>query len=116
MSKGKKSMRSVLAVIVGVLLLPVLASCSVPNTQTHTGCVVTDKDRTSTSDGGSDMRVYSSCGTFQVADELLVGRFDSADVYAQIEVGRTYTFETGWWRIDWMSRFPNILSVKEVQQ
>lgn len=77
-------------------------------TTEHTACEVTDKDRTSNSEGKSSMRVYTSCGTFEVADSLFIGRWDSADVYADIEVGETYDFTVRGWRVGFLSHFPNI--------
>ena len=67
-----------------------LASAQYRNPQTHTACVVEDKDRTTTEDG-SDMRVYTSCGVFTVQDMLFSGEFDSADKYASLDTGKTYT-------------------------
>lgn len=61
---------------------------------THTGCVVTGKDRATGKDGRSSMRVYTSCGTFAVADSLLRWQFDSADEYARLTPGATYDLTT----------------------
>lgn len=73
------------------------------------GCVVTDKDRTSTSDGSSDMRVYTSnCGVFIIGDNVFTGTFDSADIYSNIEVGKTYDFKVTGKRISPLSVFPSI--------
>lgn len=77
-------------------------------------CTVTDKDRTRTSEG-SDMRVYTEdCGTLRVGDSLVQGVFDSADIYAQINPGEVYQFETVGHRIPILSRFPQIIEVKSV--
>lgn len=80
----------------------------------HSNCVVTDKDRTSKSNGGSDMRVYTeNCGNFTVADAWLKGEFSSSDTYAKIEPGHTYDFTTIGWRVPFFSMFPNILEAEE---
>jgi hypothetical protein len=79
---------------------------------THTDCVVSDKDRTTTSSGTSDARIYTdNCGVFQVADSWIKGEFNSADTYSDIEVGETYTFTTIGWRFGPLSMFPNIIEV-----
>lgn len=78
----------------------------------HNACVVEDKDRAGSSDGGSDMRVYTSCGVFAVKDSLWLARWDSADVYRSIEVGETYTLETAGWRFGLFSWFPNIVQAE----
>ena len=81
----------------------------------HT-CTVTDKDRiTNMHEGGSEMRVYTSdCGTFSVADSLIDGVFDSADVYGSIEPDNVYDFKTRGVRVPVLSMFPKIVEVEAV--
>lgn len=88
-----------------------LASAQYRNPQTHTACVVEDKDRTTTKNG-SDMRVYTSCGVFTVQDMLFSGEFDSADKYASLDTGKTYTIDTTGYRIPLISSFPVIREVR----
>lgn len=78
---------------------------------TVTDCTVEDKDRTTTQDGSSDMRIYTDCGVYQVGDNFWTGTFSSADTYASIEVGETYDFYTVGWRFPLLSHFPLILEV-----
>jgi hypothetical protein len=85
---------------------------------TATGCTVTNKDRTSDGEGGSDMRIYtqgcndsSAVKVFTVADNWFVGQVASADVFASIEIGKTYDFETRGFRIPVLSQFENIVGV-----
>lgn len=100
----------------GVLLVAVVivVGLAAPylNVQEQTSCLVEDKDRTRDSEGNSDMRIYTSCGVFQVKDQLLRGSFNSADVYADIEVGQEYDFVTSGFRIPIASQFPVIVEVK----
>lgn len=84
--------------------------------QTTQTCTVTDKDRTTTTSregtSRSDARIYTEqCGTMQAADLLTQGQFNSADIYAGIEVGHTYEITTVGWRIPFLSAFPTILGV-----
>jgi hypothetical protein len=96
----------ILAVLISVNIAPALAPYSGPSSN----CMVTDKDRVAKSKGGSDMRVYTSCGVFAVSDSWLQGRWDSADTYAGIQVGQVYDFEAVGWRLPLFSAFPNILT------
>ena len=82
--------------------------CAQMNREQHTGCTVEDKDRTTTSDGSSSQRVYTSCGVFEVADDLIEGQWNSADLYSSIEIGAAYDLETIGWRNGFLSIFPNI--------
>jgi hypothetical protein len=82
------------------------------------GCTVTDKDRTSDGQGGSDMRIYtkgcndsSAVKVFTVADNMFMGEYASADTYSGIEIGKTYDFETRGFRIPVLSQFENIVGV-----
>lgn len=89
-----------------------LATSQYLHHETHTACVVEDKDRTTNSKGGSNMRVYTSCGVFTVQDMLFAGEFDSADKYASLDTGKTYTIETTGYRIPLISSFPVIREVR----
>ncbi len=79
-----------------------------------TGCTVTDKQAIAKSDGGTNYRVFSSCGVFGVQDDLFLGQWNSADTFNSIEVGKTYDFEAYGWRNGFFSTFPNILHATEV--
>lgn len=52
---------------------------------------------------------------FEVTDNILAGRFNSSDVYAEIEIGKTYKFTVGGSRNQFMSWYPNIYSFEEAE-
>ena len=79
---------------------------------THASCTVTGKDRTQSRDS-SNMRVYTSCGTFAVGDVLIRGQFDSADLYGSLAEGKTYDLTTIGWRVPILSMFPTIIEAEE---
>jgi len=82
----------------------------------HTACVVSDKDRVSKSEGGSEMRVYTdNCGTFVVSDGVIKTDFNSADRYAKIKVGKTYDITSYGFRFGLTSSFPKIIDATEVK-
>lgn len=83
---------------------------------THAACVVSDKDRVSKSEGGSEMRVYTdNCGTFVVSDGIIKTDFNSADRYAEIKVGKTYDITSYGFRFGLFSMFPKIIKATEVK-
>lgn len=53
-------------------------------------------------DGGGDTQV------FQVADSILKLRFDSSDVYPNLEIGKTYELTICGGRVPVLSWYPNI--------
>lgn len=82
----------------------------------HTGCVVSEKDRVSKSEGGSEMRIYTeNCGTFVVSDSLIKTDFNSADRYSKIKVGKTYDITSYGFRFGLFSMFPKIVEVEPVK-
>ena len=53
--------------------------------------------------------------SYEITDSALKGRFDSSDMYAEIEVGKTYEFIVGGNRIPFMSWYPDIYSATEIK-
>lgn len=106
----------IMALALGIMGFSVFQASAV--TGSATSCTVTDKDRASNGDGGSDMRIYtegcngaSAVKVFSVADNIFIGEFASADTFAEIEVGKTYNFETRGSRVPVLSMFENIVGV-----
>ncbi len=52
---------------------------------------------------------------FENVDSLLLTKFNSSDVYAQIEIGETYKFETRGYRVPLLSLYPNIVECEDVE-
>lgn len=81
---------------------------------------VTDKDIRNNSDDGKYL-VYTvtedgEIEVFEITDSLFKFRFNSSDVYAGIEVGKTYKFTVGGSRIRLLSWYPNIYSYKVIEE
>lgn len=51
---------------------------------------------------------------YEVTDSMVYGRFNSSDVYAEIEIGKTYEFTVGGDRSEFWSWYPNIYECKEI--
>ena len=100
--------------VVGIVFAAALgvSASDVTHVATQT-CTVTDKDRAKSSDGNSEMRVYTNeCDVLEVSDSLIDGQFDSASIYGRIQVGQRYEFTTRGYRLPLFSMFPNIVDVK----
>lgn len=107
-----------IGLVIVIFIMGGLGVSCVGKTQenTYTNCKVTDKDRTKNSDGNSDMRIYTdNCGVLEVSDNIFKGQWDSSDIYAGIEVGKTYNFTATGWRVPVLSMFPGIVEVNEVK-
>ncbi len=82
--------------------------------------VTTVVDKSVKRDGDSDKYlVYTKTaeGTtevFEITDSFLAGRFNSSDIYADIEIGKTYQFGVRGHRNHFFSWYPNIYDYEEV--
>jgi hypothetical protein len=96
--------------ILGTIALPIGLTYDYAHHNPRTEeCTVTEKDR-----GGENgsYRVYTEeCGVLANQDSMWLGKYDSADVWAQIEPGQTYTFRIVGWRNEFFSNFPNIVEI-----
>ena len=78
---------------------------------------VTDKAVKNYDDNGRYL-IYTkdSDGTIlvmEIEDNIFVGQFNSSDIYAEIETGKTYTFDVGGSRVPIFSWYPDIYSAIE---
>lgn len=58
--------------------------------------------------------VYTRDGVFKNSDTIAYWKFNSSDVQAEIEPGRTYEFVVCGRRWRWASRYKNIIKVKRL--
>src|SRR2546423_1704016 len=65
----------------------------------------------SSSGCSSKYLVFGKKETYQDTDSLFYWKFNSSDVYGQIQSGRTYTFKVIGWRVPFLSWYRNIISV-----
>ncbi|MNC80987.1 hypothetical protein D3C75_1339710 [compost metagenome] len=54
--------------------------------------------------------------TFENTDSLWETKFNSSDIYAELEVGKTYKFEVYGFRIAFWSKYENIVEVQEIEE
>ena len=67
---------------------------------------------------GSDAKylVSSEDGqVFEITDSIIRWRFDSSNLYADIDVGNSYDISYQGWRFAFMSDYKNIIEVKVVR-
>jgi hypothetical protein len=98
---------AVLVVVVAVVLNP---NCSID----HYNVKVTDKQVKHLPDGREVFMIFTMRDNgkervFIDTDAKLFLKFDSADIYAKMEAGKWYRVRTVGWRVDFLSRFENIL-------
>ena len=90
-------------------------------TQDHVSFTVTDKDRITTGSGESISSKYivstkdaaGKIEVFENTDAWLKGKFNSSDVQAELEVGKSYEADVYGWRLPFFSTYRNIVDVEE---
>ena len=53
---------------------------------------------------------------FEITDSILKFRFDSSDLYNDVQIGETYEFTICGSRVPWLSWYPNIYQIKEAER
>ncbi|MEC3606683.1 hypothetical protein P9126_06685 [Bacillus glycinifermentans] len=106
------------AVIALVVVAPLFTIASYNNENTYV-IKVTDKE-TKTSGDSSKYLIFGedeegNAKVFENTDALFARKFNSSDLYTEIEVGRTYEFKTIGFRVPFMSMYENIMTVKEAE-
>ena len=101
-----------LLVIVGLGLVIRTAAIEYGNNQV---IEITIKDKYIKNGGksGKYLIVDSNGNTYQVTDLLFKGKFNSTDIYNQLEIGKTYKVEISGKRIHIFSMYQNINKVIE---
>lgn len=84
-------------------------------TKTEVIFTVNDKERVSYNDVGSYL-IYTSDEVFKNSDDWRVGKFNSSDLYGQLEVGKTYQCKVYGWRVPFLSWYRNIYDCKEASE
>lgn len=114
-----------LAIVAVVFVIAVIAAIAVAGSGSfalteEVTATVLDKERvcSGNSDGGIDCNylIFTDTETFKVADSLIIGRWNSSDVYGRIRRDRTYKFVVYGWRVGWASEYRNIKDFEEVPQ
>lgn len=85
-------------------------------TQTSVTDTVLDKERVQNCDSKSCSSRYLIFGaneTYEDADDMLLFKFNSSDVYGHIQQGKKYKFRVVGWRIPFFSWYRNIVGVEQ---
>lgn len=106
----------ILMAIISIILIVVIVSIPAMHVETYT-VEVTKTEIT----GDSDYMVFGKdvttgqTRTFTLNDSFWHGSWDTADLYANLVIGQTYTFRATGWRIPFLSAFPNIIEITLAQ-
>ena len=77
------------------------------------------KDKWIKRPSGSNEELYLvNCGgkTYKISDLFFLGKFNSADIYGNLEIGETYEITTTGYRWGLFSEYQNINSYKKIEK
>jgi hypothetical protein len=106
----------IVTTVIAVILI--IFVCSIPAMHVETYTVEVTKTEIT---GDNDYMVFGKdtttgqTRTFTLNDSFWHGSWDTADLYANLVIGQTYTFRATGWRIPLFSAFPNIIEITSVQ-
>lgn len=116
--KTKRGWVGVVAVAI-ILAACIIGGCSLYGQyleETEVTLTVKDKERIVDRDGsGSRYLIWTDDETFENIDVMMKGKFNSSDLYGQLERGKTYTCRVHGWRNGFFSMYRNLISCKEVE-
>ncbi len=100
-----------LILVVGIVWLAIL-----PQINHHQVLFKVNKTERIVERGATDSKymIYTDNGVFENTDSLLNGKFNSSDIYNELEVGRTYSCDVVGFRNGFFSWYENVIKCTEV--
>lgn len=105
---------AIIGVIAAVIGYPMWRAVKKVSDYRWVTATVSDKG-TKRHDDNERYLIYTTEGTFEITDSLFAGRFDSSDLYGKIEVGKTYQMYIAGERHPFLTMYPNLYEIKEVE-
>ncbi len=107
------------AIVIIVIIILLMHSCMRVTTEATYDVIVTDKAVKRIEDKDryliyTELLDTGETRVFQITDSISRMRFDSADMYAKIKVGKSYQFEVYGMREELLSNYENIINIKEI--
>lgn len=110
---------------IGVILLPIclIIGIAYGDHQWHYGnpqtieCTINEKWVKRPSNNSSE-KYLVSCDdkVYEITDLMLIGKLNSADIYANLHIGKRYEIQTTGYRSGYLSTYQNINAYKEIEE
>lgn len=113
--KVEIKMKKVVMMLVIATMVFCLTGCTDYMNEQTVQCVVKDKWIKRPS-GNNDELYLINCGgtTYKISDLLWKGKFNSADIYGNLEIGKKYELSISGYRWSYFSKYQNINEYKEI--
>lgn len=106
----------ILTIIIGIICISCTRYFEYMNEQTIQ-CEVKDKWIKRPSSSNEELYLVNCGGiTYKVSDLLWKGKFNSADIYGNLEIGKKYEITTSGYRWSYFSEYQNINSYKLIEE
>ena len=119
--KGEFNIIRIIAILIIIMIFIICifgsTGCVGYMNEQTTECEI--KDKWIKRPSGSDNEIYLvNCGgtTYKISDLLWKGKFNSADIYGNLEIGKTYEITTTGYRWGYFSEYQNINSYKLLEE
>lgn len=113
----------IVCVIIGAIIIGLIIGLFVWDYKITYGNVqnleITVKDKYIKRSGSEEDKyliVDTDGNTYQVTDLAFKGKWNSTDLYNQLEIGKTYKIETSGIRNGFMSLYPNINRIEKLEE
>jgi len=83
-------------------------------TQESVEFTLVGKERVGDSDS-SKYLLFTDDETFENSDIFILAKFESSDIYGQLEKGKTYRAKVCGYRIGFLSMYRNVISIYEIE-
>lgn len=105
------------ALAIGFLITMATVSVVAAHTHKRVTFTVSKSEAVVNSSGkGARYLVYTNKGVYENTDSFWNGKWNSSDLYNQIQVGKKYSCDTTGWRNGFFSWYPNLISCEEQKQ
>jgi len=115
MNHHRVSIASIFVFLVLAVAMVIICSGCYRGTETYVTAKVLKAERVSMGSGDTLQHrylVFTEHETFEVADTITYGRFNSSDLYGRLEIGKTYRLKVAGWRIPIFSSYRNIIEAQ----
>lgn len=109
------------SIIVGIIILGIIGVAIYFGTveyQNEETIEITVKDKYIKRNGDTDLYLVASeeGETYKIQDLLFKGKFNSTDLYNELEVGKKYKITTTGIRLQYFSMYKNINKIEEIEE
>lgn len=105
-------MKYIISILIAIVIIGLIAMNSIISYNTKSFVTFTVNDKATVSTGKSyQYLIYTTAGVYEDEDSLWYWKWNSSDVYNQLERGSTYTATVYGFRIPFLSLYKNIVTV-----